>query len=370
MIDTFIRQYEEAYKGYKAGKWCYEDGCFYKGLADLFKATGDEWFLNALTRRVNEQIRPDGTIVGYDRGAYNLDNLNAGKVLFLLHQKTNDRRYLTALGALRDQLRSHPRTQEGNFWHKKIYPFQVWLDGLYMGLPFLTQFSAMYEEGACLSDVQRQFANTRRLLYNLNTGLYYHGYDETRKNRWADADTGLSTCFWSRAMGWYLMALVDICDILKEIQLDHDFYARLLKELADNIMRWQQPRGLWMQVMDQPQRSGNYQETSASAMFAYAFLKGRRLNILEDRHYQAGRQALVGIIRYHLKSKGVRWELDGICGMAGLGDGNGLFPDRDGSFTYYINEPVAVNDPKGVGPLMMAWAEQLLRNHFATMSVF
>ncbi|MGD9249522.1 MAG: glycoside hydrolase family 88 protein, partial [Desulfobacteraceae bacterium] len=314
MIDTFIRHYVEAYKGYKAGKWCYEDGCFYKGLADLFLATGDEWFLNALTRHVNEQIRPDGTIVGYDKAAYSIDNLNAGKVLFLLHQKTDDGRYLTALETLRDQLRSHPRTKEGNFWHKKIYPFQVWLDGLYMGPPFLTQFSSIYEKGACLSDVRRQFANVRRLLYDLNAGLYYHGYDETRKSRWADSDSGLSGCFWSRAMGWYLMALVDLCEILKEIPAERDFYAQLLNEIADNILRWQQPRGLWMQIMDQPQKSPNYPETSASAMFAYALLKGRRLNILEARHYQAGWRAMEGIVRYHLKSKGDQWELSGICG--------------------------------------------------------
>jgi unsaturated rhamnogalacturonyl hydrolase len=360
MIDTFIRHYLAVYKGYKAGKWCYEDGCFFKGLADLYRATGDEAFLDALIRWVNTQIKPDGTIVGYDQTAYSLDNLNAGKVLFLLDQKTDDGRYLTALGTLRDQLRSHPRTKEGNFWHKNIYPFQVWLDGLYMGLPFLAQFSLLYEKSASLADVRRQFANVRRLLYDSPTGLYYHGYDETRKCPWADSDTGLSSCFWSRAMGWYLMALVDICEILNENHSDHEFYARLLNEAADNIIRWQQPTGLWMQIMDQSEKSGNYPETSASAMFAYALLKGRRLQILEDRHHQAGERAMAGIAEYHLKLKGDQWEMGGICGMAGLGDGNGHFTYRDGSFTYYVNEPVVVNDAKGVGPLMMARAEQLM----------
>jgi unsaturated rhamnogalacturonyl hydrolase len=370
MIDTFIRHYMEAYKGYKGGKWCYEDGCFFKGLADLYRATGKGGYLEALIRQVNAQIKPDGTIVGFDKEAYSLDNLNAGKVLFLLHQKTNDGRYLEALQTLRDQLRSHPRTKEGNFWHKRIYPFQVWLDGLYMAPPFLTQFSLTYEKGESLSDVRMQFANARRLLYDLDLGLYYHGYDETRKLRWADPDTGLSPCFWSRAMGWYLMALVDLCEILTRIQADHDFYAQLLRESADNILRWQQPTGLWMQIMDQPEKSGNYAETSASAMFAYAFLKGRRLNILKDRFHQAGNQAIAGIVSNHLESEEDRWEMGGICGMAGLGDGNGHFAYRDGSYTYYIKEPVVVNDPKGVGPLMMARAEQLMQNHFANTPVF
>jgi unsaturated rhamnogalacturonyl hydrolase len=360
MIDSFIRHYVAAYKGYKGGKWCYEDGCFFKGLADLYRATGETELLDALIRQINTQITPDGTIIGYDQAAYTLDNLNAGKVLFLLHQKTDDGRYLTALGTLRDQLRSHPRTNEGNFWHKKIYPYQVWLDGLYMGLPLLAQFSVLYENGAGLSDVRRQFANVRRLLYDLNPGLYYHGYDETRKSPWADSDTGLSGCFWSRAMGWHLMALVDLCEILTAHHKDHDYYGRLLNEIADNILRWQQPAGLWMQIMDQPQQRGNYPETSASAMFAYVFLKGRRLKILADRHLQAGERALAGIVRHHLQPKGDRWEMADICGMAGLGDGGGRFPYRDGSFTYYVNEPVVVDDPKGVGPLMMARAEQFL----------
>jgi unsaturated rhamnogalacturonyl hydrolase len=360
MIDTFIRHYAADYNGYKDGQWCYEDGCFFKGLADYYRATGDEGFLDMLIRQVSAQIEPNGTIVGYDKAAYNLDNLNAGKVLFLLHQKTDDRRYLTALETLRDQLRSHPRTKEGNFWHKKIYPFQVWLDGLYMGLPFLVQFSTLYEEGASLSDVRRQFNNVRRLLYDSSSELYYHGYDETRKSPWSDSDTGLSSCFWSRAMGWYLMALVDLCEILHENRADHGFYARLLNETADNIVRWQQPTGLWMQIMDQPQKRGNYPETSASAMFAYALLKGRRLHILEVPHHQAGERAMAGIVKYHLKRKGDQWEMGGICGMAGLGDGNGRFPYRNGRFTYYVNEPVVANDPKGVGPFMMARAEQLM----------
>lgn len=359
MIDAFIRQYAEAYKGYKAGKWCYEDGCFYKGLADLYMATEDEYYLNLLIRSINKQIRPDGTMAGYDLSAYSLDNLNAGKVLFLLDQNTNDPRYFAALRELRAQLHSHPRTKAGSFWHKKHYPFQIWLDGLYMGPPFLAQFSSLYENGESLSDVRLQFTNVRRLLYDIHQALYYHGYDETHQSRWSDPHSGLSACFWSRAMGWYVMALVDLCDILKDLYEDYDFYSKLLKEIADIIICWQQPQGLWMQIMNEPEKRGNYPETSASAMFAYAFLKGQRLKILPDRHFQAGRKAIDGIVRSRLKSKGNRWELEGICGMAGLGDGNGLFPYRDGSFNYYINEPLVVNDPKGAGPLMMARAEQL-----------
>lgn len=359
MIEMFIHQYIENYTGYKSGRWCYEDGCFYKGIADLYRATRYEWFYEQLIKHLNRQIRPDGNINGYDPAEYSLDNINAGKALFPVCEKSSDVRYLTALRKIREQLQTHPRTKAGNFWHKKFYPFQVWLDGLYMALPFLAQFSLNYENGQSLPDIRRQFFNVRSRMFHDPNELYYHGYDESRKSLWADPETGCSTCFWSRAMGWYVMAIVDLCDIIGPSHEDYIFYTRLLKEIADGIIAWQQPQGLWMQIMDQSDRQGNYPETSASAMFAYTLLKGTRLGILEDRYGQAGQTAFKSIVTHQLKEENGRSALTGICGMAGLGDGNGRFAYRDGSYEYYINEPITTNDSKGVGAFMMAWAEIL-----------
>jgi len=359
MIERFIHQYIENYTGYKSGRWCYEDGCFYKGIADLYTATRYGWFCEQLIEHLNNQIQPDGNINGYDPAEYSLDNINAGKVLFLAYEKSSDVRYLIALRKIREQLQTHPRTKAGNFWHKNFYPSQVWLDGLYMALPFLAQFSLNYENGQSLPDIRRQFFNVRSLMFHGLNELYYHGYDESHKSPWADPETGCSACFWSRAMGWYAMAIVDLCDIIGPSHEDYIFYARLLKEIAYSILAWQQPQGLWMQIMDQSDRQGNYPETSASAMFAYTLLKGTRLGILEDHYGQAGQTAFKGIVAHQLKEEKGQWALTGICGMAGLGDGNGRFTCRDGSYEYYINEPIITDDPKGVGAFMMARAEIL-----------
>ena len=357
MIDSFFHQYAETYRSYKNGRWCYEDGCFYKGLADLFLADGQGWFLDRLVEHVNLRIAPDGTIEGYERDEYSLDNINAGKVLFLLDRETGDARYTEALRTLRGQFDSHPRTRDGNFWHKKGYPWQVWLDGLYMGPPLLAQYSLDHEAGAALIDVRTQFENVRRIMYDPAAGLYFHGYDESRQASWADRETGLSSCFWSRAIGWYVMALADLYELLPEGHADRRFYAGLLAEVAEGVAAWQQGDGLWMQIMDQPARAGNYPETSASAMFAYVFIKACRLGILPDSFLAAGRRAFDGIARRHLETHHDGVRMGGICLMAGLGDLKGQFGYRNGKFDYYISEPVVENDPKGVGPLMMARAE-------------
>lgn len=359
MIDSFIRRYAETYRSYKSGRWCYEDGCFYKGLADLHAAGDGDWALEKLIEQVNLRVHPDGAIEGFKPEEYSLDNINAGKVLFLLAERTGDARYVRALRGLRGQLHDHPRTRGHNFWHKKAYPWQVWLDGLYMALPLLAQYSLEHETGVGLADVRRQVETVRRLMRDPQTGLYYHGYDESRAAPWADPETGLSACFWSRAIGWYVMALVDLVDIVPAGHPDREFYGSLLSEVAAALLAWQGDDGLWMQVMDQPGRAGNYPESSASAMLSYAFLKGHRLDVLDARFAAAANRAFDGILKRYLRVSVKGAALGGICLMAGLGDINGEFGYRDGTFAYYVGEPVVENDPKGVGPLMMAQAERL-----------
>jgi unsaturated rhamnogalacturonyl hydrolase len=358
VIDRFIRHYVEGYHSYKNGRWCYEDGCFYKGLADLHAAGQGDWLLAALIDHVNRRVKPDGTIDGYAMDAFSLDNVQAGRVLFRLRDETGDPRYAKALHVLREQLRLHPRTRANNFWHKKVYPWQVWLDGLYMALPLLAAYSLDYEEGAALPDVRGQIETVRRLMYDPRTGLYHHGYDESRSAGWADPETGLSASFWSRAIGWYAMALADLVEIVPAGHADRAFYAGLLREVGDAVLAWRQPDGLWMQVMDQPDRPGNYPESSCTAMFAYAFLKGHRLGVLDAATADGARGSLDGLVDRYLKGPINGTALGGICLMAGLGDINGEFGYRDGSFAYYVGEPVVENDPKGVGPFMMAEAER------------
>jgi unsaturated rhamnogalacturonyl hydrolase len=358
VIDRFIRHYVDGYRSYKNGRWCYEDGCFYKGLADLYEAGQGEWLLDRLRDHVNQRVKPDGIIDGYAMEDFSLDNIQAGRVLFLLRDATGDPRYAAALHVLREQLRGHPRTRANNFWHKKAYPWQIWLDGLYMALPLLAAYSLDYEEGAGLADVRGQIETVRRVMRDARTGLYYHGYDESRDARWADPESGLSASFWSRAIGWYAMALVDLAEIIPEGHADRPFYAGLLREVAEAVSAWRQPHGLWMQVMDQPDRPGNYPESSCTAMFAYAFLKGCRLGILDASMADDARRSLAGLVERYLSGHMNGTALGGICLMAGLGDINGEFGYRDGSFDYYVGEPVVENDPKGVGPFMMAEAER------------
>ncbi len=363
VIQPFFRHYSEHYQSYKNGRWCYEDGCFYKGLQDLYLAGGGGWYLDELIRHVSQRIAPDGTIEGYEPTEYALDNINAGKVLFLLRDETSDPRYEVALHGLRDQLRYHPRTESGSFWHKKAYPRQVWLDGVYMALPFLLRYDLDYGDGAARADVRRQVENVRRSMFDTKLGLYYHAYDESRSMAWANPETGLSKCFWSRAIGWYLMGLVDLCELLPESHPDRIHYAALLAEAARGVALWQRPDAMWMQVIDQPLREGNYAETSASAMFSYAFLKGYRLRLLDALFDGRGQDARSGILKRYLRDNGKGKSLGGICLMAGLGALDGKLGHRDGSFEYYISEPVVENDPKGVGPLMMVQAEIDRRSH-------
>lgn len=367
MIESFIRQYIEAYTGWKAGRWCFEDGCVYKGIADLYTASRDNWFFDQLKLHINRQIAPNGKIIGYDPDDYNLEDINAGKVLFLLTEKSSEIHYLIALRKLRQQLEFQPRTPSGNFQHTKRAAHQIRLESLYISAPFLARYSLAFEKGAHLADVRQQFLTTRTLLFDAKKGLYYEGYDESRGYGGLESDlepnTVCSKFFWSQAIGWYVMALVDLCEIVGEGHGDYIFYARLLKEIVENILYFQQPEGLWMQVIDHSDLIDNLPETSASAMFAYAFLKGERLGLLSDHHAMAGRKAIEGIVARYLNLEQETYELGGICGMNFLESGSRLFTDHVGGFEDYVKMPLTTNAPQGVGPFMMAWAELLRRKY-------
>lgn len=336
-------------------RWHYELGLMLKAFERLYDRTDDERYYEYIRRNLDQFIQDDGSIRTYDLSDYNLDQIASGKLLFELYERTGEVRYRRAADTLRKQLEQHPRTSEGGFWHKKVYPWQIWLDGVYMAGPFLARYGIEYDDPSAVEDVTREILLVARYLRDPATGLYYHGWDESREQAWADSVTGLSRSFWGRGMGWYGMALVDVLDYLPEDHPDREAIIRVLRDFAEAVTKVQDPvTGLWYQVLDQPQRKENYLEASASNMFTYALAKGVRRGFLRTEFLDVARRAHAGVIRHFIREddSGLL-DLHGTVSVGGLGGKN----QRDGSFEYYMSEPVRVNDNKGVGPFIMASLE-------------
>ena len=336
-------------------KWHYEHGLFVKALAGIGAASGDECFEHFVQNWVNHFVTPQGDIRTYDASELNLDQINSGKLLFPLYRRTGDERYAKAIKLLQGQLQQQPRTKSGGFWHKKIYPFQMWLDGLYMASPFYAEYALTFNELELLEDVAHQFKLIEQHTRDPKTGLLYHAWDESKQQKWANPDTGCSPHFWGRAMGWYVMALVDVLDIMPAAHADHPALVQILCRLANALLQVQDPvTGLWYQIVDLPDHPGNYRETSVSSMLAYALAKGARKGYLAADFQFAAQRAYRGLLEHMVKvdARGTL-TLEGICSVGGLG-GN---PYRDGSFEYYVGEPIAANDFKGVGSFILAALE-------------
>jgi len=335
--------------------WNYTQGLIAQSMIKAWQASGNEKYYNYAKTYADKFIAADGTIGAYDLSDYNIDAVNSGKFLFDLYEKTKDQKYLKAIQNLREQLKTHPRTREGGFWHKKRYPNQMWLDGLYMGAPFYAQYAKYFNDQAIFDDVVKQFVLIHKYTYNPKTGLNYHGWDESRLQKWADPKTGCSPNYWSRAEGWYAMAVVDVLDFLPE---DHSGRAQIrsiLDQVVAGIKKYQDEKaGLWYQVLDQGGREGNYYEATGSSMFVYAMLKAVRMGYISKDYEAVAEKGFQGILTNLIKhnSDGTI-SLTHCCAVAGLG-GN---PYRDGSYEYYIKETVRDNDPKGVGPFIMAALE-------------
>ncbi|TCT17000.1 unsaturated rhamnogalacturonyl hydrolase [Natranaerovirga pectinivora] len=333
--------------------WNYIDGLMIKSIIEMYYITNDTNYLNFADYFIDFYINEDGTIKGYRKNEFNIDNINGGKVLFELYELTGKVKYRKAIDILYSQLIDHPRTYSGNFWHKKIYPHQVWLDGLYMAQPFYMEYERKYNHNQNTLDVYYQILNVRNKMYDEEKKLYYHGYDESRQMFWSDRETGLSESFWGRSMGWYVMALVDVLEKMdKKIYInEYNHLNRIFKEAIDGLLLYQDPSGMWYQIIDQGCRSGNYLETSASSMISYAILKGVRLNLLPNSYKEYGMKAFKGVKDNYFKVHNDKFELGGINLVAGLGG-----PDmRDGSYEYYLSEPVVKNEAKGVAPFLLAY---------------
>ncbi|MDA3812193.1 MAG: glycoside hydrolase family 88 protein [Spirochaetaceae bacterium] len=334
--------------------WNYIDGCMMTAFMNLFDNTGEQKYLDFCDNFINYFIHDDGSILSFKQDEYNLDNIKEGSVLFKLYDYTGKEKYRKAMDTLYSQLLEQPRTSEGNFWHKFIYPNQIWLDGLYMAMPFYLEYEKRYNNKKNYIDIQKQFKNVETLMKDRKTGLYYHAYDSSRKMFWSHKKTGLSSSFWLRAMGWYVMSLVDVLEILDSVE-DTDFYdssSIIFQEFIHSLLPFQDESGMWFQVTDRKGDKRNYLETSGSAIISYAILKAVNLGILPESMSQTGRKAFSGICNEYLyRDETGQMNLGGTCLVAGLGGAQ----KRDGSFEYYISEPIVENEAKGIAPFLLAY---------------
>jgi unsaturated rhamnogalacturonyl hydrolase len=340
-------------------KWDYTQGLVLKAMFELYQRTLDERYWKYAKAYYDGMIDPDGTIHVYCLDEYSLDRINPGKPLFLLYEKTHDEKYRKAIETLREQLRGQPRNADGGFWHKKRYPHQMWLDGLYMAAPFLAQYGKVFHEPAAFDEVITQFVLMEKHARDETTGLLTHGWDESREQKWADPKTGRSPAFWGRAMGWYAMGLVETLDFIPPDHPRRGELIAILQRLTEAIHRVQDPKsGVWWEVVDQPGREKNYLESSASAMFTYVLLKSSRLGYIDAKYAAVGRRAYDGLLKEF-----VDVDKDGLVTIhravqvVGLGGDPEKERYRDGTYEYYVTEKVRDNDPKAVGPFIFASME-------------
>lgn len=343
----------------KTAKWRYDMGVILKGVEAVWQQNQQQEYFNYIKRLIDFHVDAKGNIKGYRKDEFNIDHVNNGKNILFLYEQTGSEKYKKAADLLRDQLRHHPRTRSGGFWHKEIYPWQMWLDGLYMGQPFYAQYAKLFNEPEAFNDITRQFVLMEQNARDKKTGLLYHGWDESREQRWANKKTGQSPNFWSRALGWYGMAMVDALDYFPAGHPGRDSIIGILNRYAKAVVNYQDPAsGTWWDVTDKKNAPGNYHEASASAMITYTLAKGVRMKYLPAAYEKAAQKGFEGILKEFIeKDNNGGISLKGTVAVSGLG-GN---PYRDGSYDYYIKEPVITNDPKGIGAFIKCAAEMELR---------
>lgn len=356
MALTIMSQHKESYMidNATSPKWDYVHGLVLTSFEELNKQFPKKIYQDYIRSYVDNLVQNDGSIATYKIDSYNIDMIVAGRLLFNLYESTKENKYLIALQTLKKQIEEQPRTISGGFWHKKIYPNQMWLDGLYMGEPFYAQYTKTFENGKNFEDIAKQFELIERYDKDPKTKLLYHAWDESKQMPWANKVTGTSPNFWSRSLGWYAMALVDVLDYFPK---DHPNYNQLVEQLNDlaaALIPFQHKTGLWYQVTDKGELKGNYLEGSGSAMFVYALAKGVNKGYLPKKYKKVALKGFDGITKKLIKTndKG-EIIITQVCAVAGLG-GN---PYRDGSYEYYINEKKKDNDPKATGPFILAALE-------------
>ncbi|MEJ1237759.1 glycoside hydrolase family 88 protein [Chryseolinea sp. T2] len=344
-----------ASKPKRPAQWNYEYGVLLKSFDQLKNHTGDQRYFDYSKKIIDHFIREDGSIRTYELVEYNIDHITPGRIVLLLYSATKQEKYRKAAALLHDQLVWQPRTKEGGYWHKLRYPYQMWLDGLYMGETFSAEYSMMFNDQAKFDDIANQFVWMEKHVRDPKTGLMYHAWDESKMQRWANPVTGQAPGFWGRGMGWYGMALVDVLDYFPKNHPRRKELIDILQRYATAVKHYQEATsGLWYQVLDQGNRTGNYFEASASCMFTYALAKGVRMGYIDKGYAATARKAFAGITTNFIETDEQGFiHLTKVVSVGGLGG----TPYRDGSFEYYISEPLRTDDLKGVGPFIQASIE-------------
>lgn len=355
MADAVMQRFDTL--GYYNGRtrigWSYDVAFLGMAIDRLGKI--DPGYSAYMEEYMSYFIEEDGRIKTYRKETYNIDNINPGKNLITLYKRTGDPKYMKAIETLADQMKHHPRTRSGGFWHKQRYPWQMWLDGIYMGSPFLVQYASEFDHPEWFDTVTHQIKLISSKTLDPETGLLYHAWDESREQKWSNPETGQSPHFWSRSMGWFVMALVDVLEYFPEEHPDRDSIILILDRTCEALMKVRDKEsGVWYQVLDQGGREGNYLEGSGTAMYIYAFARGAKKGYLDQKYLDIAREAFDDMLDQFiiLDEDGLISMVD-ICGSCGLG-GN---PYRDGSYEYYINERIVKNDSKGVAPFILAAIE-------------
>ena len=336
-------------------KWNYELGTLLEGMDAVWLNSADPRDFHYIQNSVDALLAPDGSIPTLKPEEHQLDNILLGRQLLLLYRVTGNQRYLTAATFLHDQLAQQPRNDSGGFWHKQRYPNQMWLDGLYMAEPFRAEYASISHHPEDFSDITRQFVLMEQHARDPETGLLYHGWDDSKKERWSNKQTGDSSEFWARGMGWYMMALVDTLGYYPDGDPGRKQLLAILSQAAAALARYQDPNtGLWYDVLNKPHEKGNYLESSAACMFVYALAKGVRRGYLPENYLTNADRGYHGILTHFITTgPGDDVSLSGTVKASGLGGD----PYRDGSYAYYIGEKVATNDPKGIGAFLLAASE-------------
>lgn len=351
------------------GVWAYEEGVLLDGMAAEWHSTADGEDFKYIKTAVDKYVTADGTIIGYKADGHTLDDIEMGRAVLLVYRVTQQAKYAKAAKFLHDQLAQQPRTASGGYWHKQIYPNQMWLDGAYMAEPFRAAYAVTFQEPKDFDDIAKQLLLMDQHMRDPKTGLLKHGWDESKQMAWADKTTGLSPEVWARAMGWYAMALVDVLDWFPK---DHRQRAALIAVLNRTMraaIHYQDPKGLWWQVLDKgprqfdripgglsvaPAKEGNYPEASASCMFVYSLAKGVRMGYLPQSYEANAKRGWEGIQKQFITtSADGLMVLNGTVKVGGLGG----TPYRSGSYEYYIGEKVGANDSKGIGAFLLAGSE-------------
>lgn len=358
VIDVWKDTLSTTQSGFRPAKWSYDLGVVYEGFEGIWKRTGEATYFKSMQKSMDSYLGKDGTINNYKQTDFNIDNVKNGRTLLLLYKVTGQQKYFKAATLLWDQLQQQPRTKEGGFWHKKIYPNQMWLDGLYMGEPFYAEYATLIKNDKAFDDIANQFIQMEKNSRDAKTGLMYHGWDESKAEQWANKTTGRSPHFWARAMGWYGMALVDVLDNFPVNHPKRKELLAILERYAVAVQKVQDLKsGLWYDILDKPLGKGNYHEASASCMFVYTYAKAVRMGYLPKTYFAIADKGYKGIETSFIERVDAdKVNLKGTVSVSGLGGK----PYRDGSYEYYLSEKVVVNDPKGVGAFLLAANEMEL----------